>query len=51
MNNDEAISELTIIFSDLNDDERNNLRWHAKKGTPLCCGRTAVAYVTKSGGA
>ena len=43
------IKILTQAFSKLTERERANLKYHAKVGTPILCGKKALLYSNEKG--
>jgi len=41
---------LVSFFSSLEDGYKKNLLYHAKKGTPICCGANFLLYTDGKGG-
>lgn len=46
----EAKAVMRKAFSALTEKQRERLRWHAERKTPICCGGTAWDYLDGYGG-
>lgn len=50
MTQKEAYDILLACFKAQSDERRKNLRWHARQGTAICCGKRAHLWSCEGGG-
>jgi len=46
---EEAKQIVLRAFKSLTKKQRENLRWHGRRKTPVACGKSALRYVNRKG--